>query len=168
MKRMPADISYSDDGFDGLTQLLLWAPEQFEESLGYDQGLRFVAFFWHSEWNDLALNDGWKQSVGAQWRSSDGPEWDVWDDWRGQQMVDNILAAYNLGDHGKPALDWLILDRQTHQFYVAPAERAALFLRQANPKSSAQLPVSVAPTEASASPYPSEPLPKRKWDEYTI
>ncbi|HEX5322321.1 MAG TPA: hypothetical protein VFW40_00945 [Capsulimonadaceae bacterium] len=164
---MPADISYTDDGYEGLTQLLLWAPDEFEESLGYDQGLRFVGFFWDAEWNDLGLNDGWKQSVGAQWRSSDAAEWGVWDDWRGQQMVHNILAAYNLGDQGAPAKDWLILDRQSRQFYVAPAERAALFLRQANPRPSEEV-VVTAPAQTAASPYPSEPLPKRKWDEYTI
>lgn len=165
---MPDDISsYTDDGYEGLTAIPLWGPEGFAQSLGYDREHRFVAFFWDPEWDDLALNDGWKQSVGSQWRAAEGAAWDVWDDWRGQSMVDNILRAYNLGDQGTPAQAWLILDRKTRQFYVAEPARAALFLRQANvrPMESAEPP---AGTEPSDSPYPSEPLPARKWDEYTI
>lgn len=163
---MAASNASDNPDFAGLTQLLLWAPEGFEQTLGYAEGRRFVAFYWDNDWNDLTVDDGFQHRIGPQWREADGGEGDAWDDWRNQKMVENILAPYDLGDSGSPATHWLVLDRQTRQFSIAPAERAIEFLRQTNPEISEPAPPAAPGT--SANPYPSEPLPKRKWDEYTI
>lgn len=152
--------------YPDLMPLLLWAPDAFEESLGYDQRRRFVAFFWDPEWDDLVINDGYRQSIGPQWRSADGCEGDAWDDWRCQKMVENILANYDLGESGQPAGHWLILDRRNRRFSIAAADQAPRFLREAN-SPDADFEPAAAPNSVP-SPYPSEPLPARKWDEYTI
>lgn len=162
---MSSRDSSNETEYADIVPLLLWGPEGFEESLGYDQRRRFVAFFWDPEWNDLAINDGYRQSIGPQWRSADGSEGDAWDDWRSQKMVENILAGYDLGENGSKAAHWLILDRQNRRFSIAPAERAAHFLRDSN---SPIGDFESAPSDTQASPYPSEPLQTRKWDEYTI
>ena len=102
-----------------ISKIVLPAPPNFEQAMGYPDDRRWVAFYWADD--KPVCNDG------------DGP-WDLrltgWAAYVEHEFVRYLIDGFEFGSPGNIAKHWLLLDRQERFFYFGAPAAVATFLDQ--------------------------------------
>lgn len=109
MENMPSDIQ----------AMVLPVPPEFEQVMGYPGNRKWVAFFWTPYGDELEFDDG---------HSSGTIDWVGWLAFVRHRLVRPLIMAYDFGSSESEAVHWLLLDRQTRQFYVGEKRTVHGFL----------------------------------------
>ena len=115
-----------------IRQIPLKLPGSFEEALGYQGNLRWVAFYWEPCGDEAVFDDGFC--------SGDGNWWGFLQFVR-HPSVAPWLSPYDLGSSDSEAKHWLLCDLESREAYVGERELVRSFLsdeaRKVLPKSPA-------------------------------
>ena len=100
-------------------------PPGFLQAFGYQEGRRFVAFYWEPSGDEACYDDGVSYACGMS------DNW-LYLDFIRQAEVRRWLdgQGLNLGNSDEPATHWLIADAATGDLYAAPQREASLIVRQ--------------------------------------
>lgn len=103
-----------------MIQIPVKLPESFEEALGYQGELRWVAFYWEPCGDEAMFDDGFC-SADCNW----------WGFIRfvGHPRVIPWLADYDLGSSDFEAKHWLLCDLESREVYVGEKAEVKSFLK---------------------------------------
>jgi hypothetical protein len=92
-----------------LERLVVPAPPMLAEAFNYPGRARYVALYWTPYGDEVIYTDG---------RLSADGHWHAWLLFIRHRTIAPYLQAYNLGSSDEEATHWLLVDRETHVFYV--------------------------------------------------
>ena len=102
-----------------IRQIPVKLPKSFEEAMGYQGGLRWVAFYWEPCGDEAVYDDGFYSEDG-NWcgfiNFADHPSMAPW------------LSPYDLGSSDGEAKHWLLCDLENREVYVGEKEEVRAFL----------------------------------------
>lgn len=123
-----------------MKRLVLPAPPEFAETLGYRGEARYVAFWWTPSGDELCFYDGSMFAAGASWHA--------WLTFIRHPLVracldvaaeEDGVGRYEFGSSDSEAVHALLLDRWQQTLDVGPVSEAELFLRtQPSPAAAVQ------------------------------
>lgn len=94
-------------------------PPMLAEALGYEGGLRYVAFYRSPEGDDVRYSDGTEQGHGSH---------SAWFAFTEYPSVWPHLLGYMLGSSEQQARHWLLIDREQPALFVGEADSIGRFL----------------------------------------
>ena len=100
-------------------------PPNFLEQLGYRGDRRFVAAYWEPAGDEVTIRDDTSLASGMG-------DWWPWTHFFHQPEVTlwKMRNQINFGSSDEAATHWLVVDRETNQGFVAPAEEADKRIQQ--------------------------------------
>ena len=111
----------SASSFYSAVQLLpIKLPAAFDQSLGLQHPARWLGLYWEPQLDQVCYTDGEDISTGnAQ----------SWQLFCTHPQIEPVLAPYYLGNDGRVAQHFLLLDRQTNRLYVGESVLVEDYLR---------------------------------------
>jgi hypothetical protein len=94
-----------------------------EETLGYEDDARYIAFYWTPFGDEVMWDTGWSSATG---------NWTAWLIFVRHPRIAPALTSYNLGSSDQTAAHWLLLDRHERTVSVGPGTDVHAFLRERN------------------------------------
>ncbi len=107
-----------------LTHIHAPVPPNLAETRGYSGQARFVAFYHEPTVDQFILDDGHTSATG---------EWYAFKQWREHPAVAIHLQDVNFGDADLDATQWLMIDRDRGELYVALVSTVLAFLQKQHP-----------------------------------
>jgi hypothetical protein len=94
-----------------------------EETLGYEEDARYVAFYWTPCGDEVMWDTGWSSATG---------NWTAWLIFIRHPRIAPALTSYNLGSSDQEAESWLLLDRHERTVSIGPGQAVHAFLCEVN------------------------------------